>query len=324
MTYEPKVGDEVIVRGKVDHIDSRGVQFRVFGPKKQWVWLDHDVLEPVPDAGEAEMRGEVTGPWAVTLSEAMEKVEKRVEALAAAPSGFGVAEAIYKIEARVADLEASAKVRDVPATMVNLASRVQGLEVTIKTMMEDAREKDTRVAAELDGVLVRVGRLEEKLQSGSVRIGARLAALEDWQGVQQLNWPLPPSDKPRGHTRWAADADEIRDAQGRVLKSKTLDVDPQADWSTARSVATSTPEKEALQLVLEINRHLREQVSAAQRATEQVRSANHNLLADLQRAEARLDRIGSFMRGRERSLVKDEILRILEDPAHGAHAQAPE
>lgn len=127
MAYEPKVGDEVVIRAIVIGTGSRFSAVRPQGALARRVEILNGHIAPAPDLGESELRGQVTGPWAVALSEAMEKIETRLDALETVPSWA------IDIGERLDALEASAKVRDVPATMVNLAHRVQTLEVASGT-----------------------------------------------------------------------------------------------------------------------------------------------------------------------------------------------
>lgn len=286
MAYEPKVGDEVIWRGRVLKVNDYQVSAQCLdadGEKFPYVrgFLSMELHPRHPDLGEAELRGQVSGPWAVELAEAMEKVEERLAAL-----------------------EASAKVRDVPATMVNLAHRVQSMEVMVKTMSEEARAREDATRAELDGVLLRVGRMESDLgmipqQEDIANLHHRLRTVEAVLTEHLGNSPPPAPNKPRDHLHGFAGADEVRDAQGRVLKSQTQDVDPQGDWNTARVVAA--PPEDTGKVATNI----------------QLRRENKLLMADLQRAEARLDRIGVFLGRKIRSPLRDELLNMLKDPAHG-------
>lgn len=143
MTYEPKVGDEVMLRGSVVsvNLDSAAVYIEIAGGRRfkfpiAWVL-------PAPNAADDLLTGRVTGPWAIALSAAMEKLEERVRVLEGSKSAAGGA------------------ATDIPPVLGPLPIRARW------------------------------------------RVG-------EW-----------------------ADVDEVRDARGRVLKSKTLDIDPQGDWASA-------------------------------------------------------------------------------------------
>lgn len=300
MTYEPKVGDEVVIRGRVVFPPpSYGLAYISIAGGDA-LEIPTRAVELFADVTESELRGQVTGPWAVALSEALDKVEKRIDAL-----------------------EASAKVRDVPATMVNLAHRVQSLEVTNKTLMDTMREREDATRAELDGVLLRVGRLESDLgmipqQEDVANLQHRLLTVEAVLTEHLGDSPAPKRPDARGQCAQWDKEDELRDHRGRVLKSKTRDTDPQGDWSTAQAadnVALSI-DRQAIETARRNNDELREQLGAAQKATLQIRAANHRLMADIQRAEARLDRISTNVR--ETGIVRRYRLEeILQDPAHG-------
>lgn len=388
MKYEPKVGDEVVLRGDIVDIrkDDRWVNVELDGmPHPYLWWVPPEVVFPARDLGEAELRGQVSGPWAVELSEALTKAEARIIALEAADSLWvkTFQDRFAETRARIEALEASARVRDVPATMVNLAHRVQTLEGTVKTMLEEMRERTRQLEhdrdaliraaaaprAELDGVLVRLGRLESARADVEDPINVKWTAdtgqfmffprgrdpnretaynMYKWTtGVASVENHIPPirnlSTRPRDHQHGFGDADEVRDAQGRVLKSKIHDVDPQGDWNTARTAngPTENIDRDALETVLWTNQELRERLAAAQKAREQIRSANQNLMADLQRAEARLDALDDALRLADAERVPNmdeyhrgwyscvEMARAAlsagrKDPAHGAHAQASE
>lgn len=89
MTYEPKVGDEVMLRGSVVsvNLDSAAVYIEIAGGRRfkfpiAWVL-------PAPNAADDLLTGHVTGPWASALSAAMEKLEERVRALEGSKSAAG-------------------------------------------------------------------------------------------------------------------------------------------------------------------------------------------------------------------------------------------
>src|ERR1700734_3607497 len=73
VSYEPKVGDYVILRGVVDDVTTSSAQVLLTNPwgRPDRVVVDQRVL----------MDARVTGPWAVDLAEAVEKVDLVTRAL---------------------------------------------------------------------------------------------------------------------------------------------------------------------------------------------------------------------------------------------------
>lgn len=165
MTYEPKAGDHVILRGVVSEMAATMAYVRLANPcnSHDVIFVDKWLLEP-------ELSGEPTGPQAKTVAEHLEKLE----------------------------------------------ARMRGAENAIEHM---ATGQTVRLWA-------------DELSRRHQQLVARLVALEE--GVYGARAEPAPFVE---HPSWRLQGkNEVRDAQGRVLKSKTLDVDPQGDWLTARAV----------------------------------------------------------------------------------------